>query len=502
MFKFFSITRTRAAFGQKSLFLLSLVFIFLITTQYPGHLNPYSLAHSSKKDNLVNIVDIWPANIPSIIVEDNDTQKKTSIPWTDIDKHFKGQSVWVQANISLKPNTILDQQLVISLGGEFSADVYWNDQHLYSKAYNTQDSFLNDNKTFLTYIPINENIIQEKNNTLLLYLEPNNRSAFMAPTVQVLSVNLVSIHQLDALFYNLLYGFILVGLLFLCIVSFLNIVTKRNAKNDLIIALSGFAFLCNFLLNTLIQPNSQNINIFSITSIILLSIGMSLIIFDINNTKKNKTVVQGLAILTPLLILSFLWVLPQKTPYALLLPFWAFLPSIALFLDKNLQPNTIDRHYIIYNLSIYTLLSVIWPFHMSLYGIYFFILSCYLPTSFQKMYKLGHQQKTNPKHFEIYSSGKRHFFQISDIQFINALGNYTEIVMIDDATHILSKNLKATLATLPEDIIRVHKSHAVHKEKIEIILSFSGSRYQIKLKNGTTVPVGRHYVKTIRNYLS
>lgn len=88
--------------------------------------------------------------------------------------------------------------------------------------------------------------------------------------------------------------------------------------------------------------------------------------------------------------------------------------------------------------------------------------------------------------------------RLSDIVYIEALGNYVKIIRTD-GTHVLTRsNMKAMQGALPpEQFVRIHRSYMVAKDKIE-----SFSRTQVWLSDGETVlPIGQQYASTLADEL-
>lgn len=88
--------------------------------------------------------------------------------------------------------------------------------------------------------------------------------------------------------------------------------------------------------------------------------------------------------------------------------------------------------------------------------------------------------------------------RLSDIVYIEALGNYVKIIRTD-GTHVLTRsNMKAMQGALPpEQFIRIHRSYMVAKDKVG-----SFSRTQICLADGTTVlPIGQQYASLLADEL-
>ena len=107
-----------------------------------------------------------------------------------------------------------------------------------------------------------------------------------------------------------------------------------------------------------------------------------------------------------------------------------------------------------------------------------------------------------PAILALQSTGRLTRLSCPDIVHLAAAGNYTEVHMRGGATHLDNRNLSALLDLLPADFVRVHRSHAVNLHQVEALTSEVGSRYQLELKTGASVPVSRREVADLRERLA
>ncbi|MBO9637268.1 MAG: response regulator transcription factor [Siphonobacter aquaeclarae] len=85
---------------------------------------------------------------------------------------------------------------------------------------------------------------------------------------------------------------------------------------------------------------------------------------------------------------------------------------------------------------------------------------------------------------------------VDDIRFIKGAGSYSEIH--HQAVDLHDKNLDALSRILPPRFERVHKSYLVNMDEVKQLLVQSGSQYDLLLKDGTRIPVGRTRYKDFR----
>lgn len=87
---------------------------------------------------------------------------------------------------------------------------------------------------------------------------------------------------------------------------------------------------------------------------------------------------------------------------------------------------------------------------------------------------------------------KKHRVKLSDIQFIEAQGNYCKVVT--QTNNLLTlRGISDFQSALPEEFLRVHNSFIVNKDMVTAI---EGNRVFI---NKQTIPVGRTYKKVLLN---
>jgi len=107
-----------------------------------------------------------------------------------------------------------------------------------------------------------------------------------------------------------------------------------------------------------------------------------------------------------------------------------------------------------------------------------------------------------PAILALQSTGRLTRLPCSEIVHLVAAGNYTEVHTQTGATHLDNRNLSALLELLPGGFVRNHRSHAVNLDHVEALTSEVGSRYQLLLKTGASVPVSRREVAGLRERLA
>ena len=98
------------------------------------------------------------------------------------------------------------------------------------------------------------------------------------------------------------------------------------------------------------------------------------------------------------------------------------------------------------------------------------------------------------------SLGKKIKVPLQEIFYVQADGNYTQLVGEDGKVQLSGQRLGEILTIQPA-LIRVHRSYAVNPAFVHSLNSKEGSRYSLELVNGEQLPVSRYRVKEIRSAL-
>lgn len=90
---------------------------------------------------------------------------------------------------------------------------------------------------------------------------------------------------------------------------------------------------------------------------------------------------------------------------------------------------------------------------------------------------------------------------IKDIKYIKGAGIYTELHLHDGRIELHDKSLESLEKLLPITFERIHKSYILCWNEAEKLVVEAGGRYQMLLKNGEILPVGRSKYKEIKDKL-
>ncbi|HEX3108045.1 MAG TPA: LytTR family DNA-binding domain-containing protein [Thermoanaerobaculia bacterium] len=90
------------------------------------------------------------------------------------------------------------------------------------------------------------------------------------------------------------------------------------------------------------------------------------------------------------------------------------------------------------------------------------------------------------------------YVAIDEILYVRADGARSEIVLAQSRVIRDDRMLDRIQALLPSHFERVHRSFLVDVRKVECLSAQEGSRYAVTLRDGTTLPVGRTRVASLR----
>ena len=97
-------------------------------------------------------------------------------------------------------------------------------------------------------------------------------------------------------------------------------------------------------------------------------------------------------------------------------------------------------------------------------------------------------------------AGSLERINIGDIAYIKAEGAYSQLVMLDNREFLHDKNLNKLLDLLPSKFSRVHRSYLVALDRIKVLHRHEGSRYELELTSGETIPLGRTRYKELQSH--
>ena len=108
---------------------------------------------------------------------------------------------------------------------------------------------------------------------------------------------------------------------------------------------------------------------------------------------------------------------------------------------------------------------------------------------------------TAAKFLAIRKHGKVELVAIDHVLYVEGAGAYAELVLDDGRRELHDKTLEKLHALLPPVFERIHKSYVVRWTLVKALHAAEGSHYEVELKNGVRLPVGRTRYKELREKL-
>jgi DNA-binding LytR/AlgR family response regulator len=105
------------------------------------------------------------------------------------------------------------------------------------------------------------------------------------------------------------------------------------------------------------------------------------------------------------------------------------------------------------------------------------------------------------KYLAVKKYGKIELVPIDRVLYVEGAGAYAELVLDDGKRELHDKTLEKLHALLPPVFERIHKSYVVRMSAVVALRAQEGSHYEVELKNGVTLPVGRTRYKELRDKL-
>ena len=91
---------------------------------------------------------------------------------------------------------------------------------------------------------------------------------------------------------------------------------------------------------------------------------------------------------------------------------------------------------------------------------------------------------------------------VSDILYFKGADKYSEATLTSGTVRFHTKSLNRLEDILSASFVRSHKSYLVQRSAIKTLRSLEGSRYELDLNNGGSLPVGRTRVDHVRRALA
>jgi DNA-binding LytR/AlgR family response regulator len=108
---------------------------------------------------------------------------------------------------------------------------------------------------------------------------------------------------------------------------------------------------------------------------------------------------------------------------------------------------------------------------------------------------------TGAKFLAVRKVGRVELVPVDRVLYAEGAGAYAELVLDDGRRELHDKTLEKLHAVLPPVFERIHKSYVVRLSAVKALHAAGGSHYEVELRNGLRLPVGRRRYKELREKL-
>lgn len=105
------------------------------------------------------------------------------------------------------------------------------------------------------------------------------------------------------------------------------------------------------------------------------------------------------------------------------------------------------------------------------------------------------------KYVAVRKHGRVELVPVDRVLYVEGAGAYAELVLEDGKRELHDKTLEKLHALLPPVFERIHKSYVVRWNAVKALHAQEGSHYEVELRNGLRLPVGRTRYKELREKL-
>jgi two-component system response regulator LytT len=121
-----------------------------------------------------------------------------------------------------------------------------------------------------------------------------------------------------------------------------------------------------------------------------------------------------------------------------------------------------------------------------------------LSLAFKRITATAKKNEHQMKVLAIKKAGELHLIDISEVIYIKGAGIYSELHLKNGKLELHDKSLEMLQQLLPESFERIHKSYIIPLDQAEKIMVRPGSKYNLLLKNGELLPIGRARYKDLK----
>lgn len=122
--------------------------------------------------------------------------------------------------------------------------------------------------------------------------------------------------------------------------------------------------------------------------------------------------------------------------------------------------------------------------------------------TFERLENFETKNKFASKFLSVKRKGEIKLIEVDKIVYLKGAGVYSELFMVGGKKELHHLNLKKTNRLLPSSFVRIHRSYIVNMYFVQKIVAHGGSRYSLKLKDDSTLPVSRNDYPKLKNLLN
>ncbi|MBL9201408.1 MAG: response regulator transcription factor [Opitutaceae bacterium] len=105
------------------------------------------------------------------------------------------------------------------------------------------------------------------------------------------------------------------------------------------------------------------------------------------------------------------------------------------------------------------------------------------------------------RYLAVRKSGRIELVGVDDVLYVRGADDYSELVLRDGRRELHDKSLERLQGLLPADFERIHRSYLVRLSAAKALRPQEGSGYELELRSGERLPVGRTRYPALRERL-
>ena len=114
-----------------------------------------------------------------------------------------------------------------------------------------------------------------------------------------------------------------------------------------------------------------------------------------------------------------------------------------------------------------------------------------LKKAFERYEKRIQSRELDTRYLAVREHDGIHLIETEKIQYIKAAGNYSEANIREKGKMLIGKSLNKLEQILPTTFKRIHKSYIINIADLNSYVHAGGGTYQVRLQDGTRLPLSR-----------